>query len=53
MSAMDLFNVIAGAASIISLIISVVVLNKVTKIESQTIKNVNNSTINQARGDIK
>jgi len=49
---MDIFNLVAGAASIISLIISLITLNKVSTIESQSIKNVRESKIYQANGDI-
>lgn len=60
---MDVFNIVAGIASIVSLVITLLTLNKVTQIKKnidnsvnskQTLKNgnVENSNVMQAGGDI-
>jgi len=56
---MDIFNILSGSASIISLIISLIVLNKVTKIEtnikiddhSRNIMNSHNRISQKATGE--
>lgn len=56
---MDIFNLVAGAASIVSLVISIISLIKVTNVQKivksqQSIDNVktNSSSIIQVGGDI-